>query len=160
MNQPNLCREIGDFFGAYAEQGDTITVDTGEAIYSYSNHTEMLTDWIDTLIESQLSGGGTWEDEIIFIYSCLPTKHPIGIRCRNNKSGAVWKVSVDICSSQYPHGKSVYLGAYRSIVDAICARREYLTEIKNIALNTPEGFEAAIRKAKEKSLEAKKCRKF
>ena len=95
-----------------------------------------------------------------FIYSCFKVKHPVGVRRIVNKRETVWQAYADVCNREYPKGKNVHLGTYNSIVDAICARRNYLFEISGVDLNSPEGFAFAVQKASEKRVEAKAVRTF
>ena len=95
--------------------------------------------------------------EIVSIYSFSPKKHPVGVRQERNRTR--WRAYVDLCNHEYPHGKNVDLGSYLSIVDAIYARKDYLADIKDTNLNTPEGFEFALRKAKGIQAAAKLLRK-
>ena len=157
MNEKKeLCKEIGSFFGKFYTEGDMICVDTGDKVYKYADYTDMLLDWVDTLIESHKSGGGNWEREIVSIYSLSPKKHPVGVRCVNGQKGLTWKSSVDVCNHDYPHGKNLHLGSYKSIIDAIDARKRFLSCIEGIDTNTQEGFNLTTEIAKEIQIEAKK----
>lgn len=156
----NLCKEIGNFFGEYREDKNGITIDTGEKIYKYFSYSDMLQDWVDTLIESQENGGGNWEEEIMFIYFEVFKKPPIGVRCVKNRNCVSWKASVDICNPAYPHGRNVHLGTYDTISAAIFSRKNFLNiELKHINTKTKEGLNLAIEKAKARQETAKKLRK-
>lgn len=145
-----LCKEIGNHFGAYEEcENGEMTVDTGDSVLKYKNADEMLFDWVDTLVEAHKAGEGNWEKEILFIFTGSSKGHPVGIRKINNKKGTVWQAAVDITNPAFPHGKNIYLGSYSSIIDAICARRNFLAELKGVDTTTPEGLEFALRRAKE-----------
>lgn len=154
-----LCKEIGDFFGEYEEEDGRISVDTGDNVYEYSGYSEMLADWVDTLIEAQKTGGGIWEEEILFIFFDVMKKKPKGVRKVQGKRTAKWKAYVDICNSDFPHGKNLHLGSYDTIAEAICARRDFLSEdIAEIDTSTSFGMEKAKEKAKERCMRAKERR--
>lgn len=161
-----LCEEIGNFFGEFKESDGQLCIDNGEKVFRYNTPDELLIDWLDTLIENhhdmQGSGnpGDSWEKEILFIYKFSLGKHPVGLRKLDQKSGTVWQVSAYLPNPNFPHEKSVHLGVYNSIVDAIWARKTYLEDdIVGIDTNAPEGLALAISKAKERSLQAKRFKK-
>jgi hypothetical protein len=154
-----LCQEIGSFFGMFYTERDLIYVDTGDKVHQYNDYTEMLLDWVDTLIEHQSAGGGNWEKEIEFIYSISPKKHPVGVRCVTGQRENVWRSSIDVCHPSYPHGKNLCLGTYRSIVDAIYARKRFLSCVSDVDTTTDEGFALATEIAKEIQSESKKLKK-
>lgn len=160
MNIQELCKEIGAFFGVFYIEREMIYVDTGDKVYQYDKYEDMLLDWVDTLVESHASGGGNWEKEIEFIYSLSSKKHPVGVRCVENQRGTVWQASIDITNPNHPHGKNFFFGTYRSIVDAICARKRFLSCIEGIDTTTEEGLNLAAEIAKEIRVEAKKNNKL
>ena len=157
-----LCEEIGSFFGGYFEENGQLCIDNGDEVFRYDTADELLIDWVDTLIESHReylsygTPGFNWEKEVLFIYSSVIGKRPVGLRKIDQKNGPVWQVSVDLQNPNFPHGKSVYIGTYNSIIDGIWARKTFLEhDIARIDTTTQEGLEAAIAKAKERRLQAK-----
>lgn len=149
----NLCQEIGNYYGCYFEENGQLCVDSDIRVFCYNTADELLSDWVDTLIEDRC---GEWEKEILFIYTNCMKKLPAGIRMVDGKNGTTWHVSYDIPNPNYPHYKNAYLGSYSSLVDAIWARRLYLEEdIADVDTNTDEGLMIAIEKAKERRLQAK-----
>ena len=156
MNLSELCKEIGDFFGMFYTEREMIYIDAGDKVYQYDKYEDMLLDWVDTLVESQESGGGNWEKEIEFIYSLSPKKHPVGVRGVEGQRETVWQSSIDITNPQHPHGKNLCLGTYHSIVDAICARKRFLSCIDGVDTTTEDGLNLATEVAKEMQSEAKK----
>ena len=156
----DLCQEIGNFFGHYFEENGQLCIDNGEKVFRYNTPDELLADWVDTLIENHLdnldSPSDSWEKEILFIFNFCIGKRPTGLRKLEQKKGTVWSVSVDVPNPKFPHGKSIYIGTYSSVVEAIRARRDYLNEdIANIDTNTDEGLAFAAEKAKARIMEAK-----
>lgn len=151
-----LCEEIGNFFGKYKEENGFVSVSIDGMTCGYSSYARMLEDWVDTLVESHAGGGSDWEREILFIYFEALNKKPMGIRRVTGKRHDSWCASVDVANPNYPHGKNLHLGTYKSIVDAICARKDFLWyDLKDVDTRTDDGLEIAKRRAKARADVAK-----
>ncbi len=151
MDKRELCKEIGNFFGDYFEENGQLCIDNFESIFRYDTEDALLTDWVDTLVESHRDTMGNpksaireindgWEKEILFIYQEVIGKYPAGVRAVEGKEGTKWGCSVDVTvpGETSAHGKNLYLGTYGSIVDAIFARRAFLEVYKNKELGLQE----------------------
>lgn len=155
-----LCEEIGNFFGEYKEEDGFVSVSIDGMTCGYSSYQRMLEDWVDTLVESHAGGGSDWEREILFICFDVLYKKPMGVRRITGKRHDSWYASVDITNPNYPHGKNLHLGTYASIVDAICARKDFLWyDLKDVDTKTDEGLEIAKRRAKARA-DAAKARRW
>jgi hypothetical protein len=155
MNEKReLCEKIGAAFGLFYIKDDMLCLEVDQKIYQYTDYADMLFAWVAALVEQQASGKRNWEKEIISIYSFSDKKHPIGVRQEPRRTK--WRAYIDLCNHEHPHGKNVALGSYESIVDAVCARRDYLSDIKDVDLNTEEGYCFALEKAKEVCAETKR----
>ena len=132
-----LCIEIGDMFGQYFEKDKKHYLNNGETIFEYQSKKELLTDWVDSLVEQQLAGYDPaapndtscyWESEILFIYQHVIGKYPKYIRRIDGKKGTTFSVQA-YKNDGSRHGQNIYLGSYNSIVDAIKAVKEYENEV-------------------------------
>lgn len=133
MNKASLCKDIGEFFGNYFEEDGKICIDNGEEIFQYDTPDELLKGWVETLVWHQHDTfgdpSGNWEDAIVFIYTEVIGKSPVGVCLVDGPKGKRWKSYVDVATGN-PHGKNLYLGTYSSIVDAIFARKDFLPLVK------------------------------
>ena len=164
MNRRELAQNIGNFFGGYFEENGQVCIDNGEKIFRYNTVAELLSDWVDTLVEnhhdtcdnphSELhTTNDSWEKEIVFIYEQVVGKLPEGIRKVEGRDGNVsWGCSVEVYNSNNGREKNLYLGTYDSIVDAIFARRDFLEKHKTA------GLDAQIEAAGAQVNDAKKLR--
>lgn len=137
MNKLELCKEIGNYFGTYFEEGGCYCIDNYEKVFRYDSADKLLADWVDTLVENHHDTmdnndgcNNSWEKEIVFIYSEVIGKHPVGVRPYVGKSKTSWSAYIDVKADGNPHGKNIHLGTYDSIVDAIYARRKYIEDHK------------------------------
>jgi hypothetical protein len=137
MNKRTLCREIGYYFGIYFEEGGLYCIDNGEQVFRYDSTDKLLADWVDSLVENHHDTidnndgcNNSWEKEIIFIYSEVIGKYPVGVRPYFGKRKTTYSAYVDVPVEGNPHGKNIHLGTYDSIVDAIYARRKYIEDNK------------------------------
>jgi hypothetical protein len=133
MNKNELCKEIGDYFGTYFEEGGLYCIDNYESVFRYDSTDKLLADWVDTLVENHHDTvdnndgcNNGWEKEIVFIYSEVIGKYPIGVRPYFGKKKTTYSAYIDISADRHPHGRNIHLGTYNSIVDAIYARRNYI----------------------------------
>ena len=138
MDKLILCKEVGDYFGKYFEENEMLCIDNYENIFKYNTADELLTDWIDTLVENHhdafyINDKGqeynSWEKEIQFIYEKIIGKYPTGIRAYNGKTKKMFQVEVYEPDGS-KHGKMIYLGRYHSVVDAIFSIKDYKNKSK------------------------------
>lgn len=167
MEKQNLCKQIGQTFGDYFEEDGQLCIDNGENIFRYNNPDELLADWVDTLVQQQIAIDSAendngnqdfsryWENEVIYIYEQVIGKYPVGVkRLANTKLGNAcrWKCYVDVGFGKY-QSKTIHLGIYSSVVDAIAARQEFLLFLEN-----QHSEEEILSKAKELSRRQKRKR--
>ena len=117
----DLCMEIGKHYGEYFEENNQLCIDNGEKIFRYNTEAELLTDWIDTLIEETLSEGSNWNDEIEFIVTNC--NHKIkGVRVCRGKKRITYMATIDVSKG---NGKTNQLscGTFPTIIRAIKARK-------------------------------------
>ena len=120
----DLCKEIGNAFGTFFEDGGALCIDNGDKVFRYGSEKELLADWVDTLVSQQVESSGDegcqWEDEIRYIYNTVLCKSPKGVRIRRAK-GRIRFVAEVYRSDGSPHGKMLYLGTFDSMAEAIYA---------------------------------------
>lgn len=163
MDKTTLCKNIGEFFGDFFEDSGKLCIDNGDHVFRYDTEDDLLADWVDTLVENHhdtadncksnsRSINDSWEKEIVFIYKYVIGKFPAGVRAVEGKKGTMWASSVDVMihGETSAHGKNLHLGTYASIVDAIYARKDFLSYAKD-----GHSFDELTAKAKDISLAAK-----
>jgi hypothetical protein len=127
-----LSREIGNCFGQFFEENNQFCIDNGEEIFRCDTEKELLTDWVDTLIEQHIDNNGkdgaNWDKEVEFIYENVIGAFPRGIRPYRGKTKTTWKAEVFI-NDGTRHGKMVYLGGFPSIIKAIHTLRTHRGEL-------------------------------
>lgn len=133
MNKLELCKEIGNYFGTYFEEEGRYCIDNYDTVFRYDSVDKLLADWVDTLVENHHDTmnnndgcNNSWENEILFIYSKVIGKYPVGVRPYVGKLKTTYRAYIDIKADGYPHGKNIHLGTFESIVDAIYARKNYI----------------------------------
>ena len=128
MNKYSLCKEIGQCFGDYWEQGGMYFIDNGDEVFKYKTPEALLRDWVETLILQHIASGGdvgaNWESEVRFIYEDVLDTYPTGVRKYAGKKVSKYKAEVYV-NNGTPHGKMLYLGVYESIIDAIAKVWEF-----------------------------------
>ncbi len=131
LDEKQIAREIGDFFGRYFEEDQCYCIDNGDEIFRYDSIKELLTDWVDTLVDHQHSTdgdpSGDWDEKIIFIYENVIQKWPVGVRPYYGKKDVTWCSAIDVSvpGETSAHGKSLSLGIYPTLAGAIKARQEF-----------------------------------
>ncbi len=131
MNEKDVAMQIGNFFGSYYEKDNQYCIDNGDQVFRYDSPKELLIDWLDTLVSHQHATKGdlsaNWEKEIIYIYESVLEEWPAGVQPYRGRTGTSWRSSMDVSviGEIDPHGKSLFLGTYPTIVDAITARKEF-----------------------------------
>lgn len=167
MNKATLCKQIGDFFGTYFEENGQYCIDNGAKVFRYDTHDALLADWVDTLVENHHDTAGnspslyidindSWEKEIVFIYSEVIGKLPVGIR----KAAKGWQCSIDVQEYGNPHGKNLYLGTYSSIVDAIFARKQFSNNLINFDLYDMDSMVEEAKKFQACAKEQRQAEKY
>lgn len=160
FNREQLCKEIGDFFGVYFEMNGKFCIDNGEKVFQYDTPEALLTDWVTTLVMHQQAvegdPSGNWEAEIQFIYREIIRKPPTGVAMVSGKKGVRWKAYLDVSNGTL-HGKTLHLGTYESIVDAISAR-EYMVLQRENGLSLDELSREADRLAEAASEDRKESK--
>lgn len=119
-----LCESIGACFGEYFEENAQHHIDNGEENMHYSSREELLTDWVDTLVEQHIScngaEGANWEKEVVFIFENVIGKYPKSIYPIRGKKGTTYKAEVYVADGS-AHGKMLHLGNFKSVIGAINA---------------------------------------
>lgn len=62
-----LAKEIGEWYGTFRLNGGIYSIDNGERVFEYTNATDLLKDWYDTIECEHKCGDSDWSIEMEFI---------------------------------------------------------------------------------------------
>lgn len=62
-----LCKVIGNHYGVFLEVEDGYIIDNYDEVFKYSTTSELLKDWLETLMLETNNGGSDWSEEIKYI---------------------------------------------------------------------------------------------
>lgn len=147
------CQDIGEYYGEYEEKEGILNIDNGETVFSYSSPDELLTDWVETLIETEASlpkrERGYWREVIEYVYTTVLRRAPRNVYAQTG--GKKYRVICNYTSKSRPRIKGVYIDACDTLFDGIMAYKDFMCAWHNTGVNykTEEGYERLIKFAEE-----------
>ena len=67
MFKEKLAKEIGEWYGTFKLKDGIYSIDNGENVFEYTNATDLLKDWYDTIECEHDCGDSDWSIEMAFI---------------------------------------------------------------------------------------------
>lgn len=129
MNVTILCKAIGKAFGSYKEKDGKYIIRSGGQVYCYNTPERLIADWVSQLVEQHITGIEDWSAEVEYIYTHVLHTKPNGVSLRCN-----WEAESSIVVHEDNYRMHCKLGAYKSLIDAIAAKRHFEEWLNNTQL--------------------------